>query len=422
MNCSRTEISENVGFSSVIDKKFKTASLTLRFITKLDPKTAAPNSLGVGALSASNSRLTTLAQLNERLSSLYGAALSTFTRKRGDVQILGLTASWITSRYAIDGEDIDSEMTEIIRDCIFRPNIKDGEFDSESFAITKKDLLDRIDAELNNKRGYAISKAAEAAFRGEPAQYSCYGTREAAEAVTAAEAYDAYKRLIKTSQIEIYYIAPEEDPKVEEMFRTSIGELQRTPEICGFRSVSPLKNEPEESSGEFDVLQCKMVMTFKTASEDAPALKMLSTIFGETPVSKLFMNVREKLSLCYYCVCRTVASKGALMVDSGVERGNIGKAKEEILRQLDEIRNGNITDAEYESALLSLDNALTQIGDTPSSYSSWYFERFCDGRIVTPQEQLEIYKNVTKERIIEAARSLSLDSVYLMLNKEAAEK
>lgn len=421
MNCSRTEISENVGFSSVIDKKFKTASLTLRFITKLDPKTAAPNSLGVGALSASNSRLTTLAQLNERLSSLYGAALSTFTRKRGDVQILGLTASWITSRYAIDGEDIDSEMTEIIRDCIFHPNIKDGEFDAESFAITKKDLLDRIDAELNNKRGYAISKAAETAFRGEPAQYSCYGTKEAAEAVTAAEAYEAYKRLINTSQIEIYYIAPEENPGIEEMFRKSIGELHRTPEICEFRSVSPLKSKPEESCGEFDVLQCKMVMTFKTSSEDAPAIKMLSTVFGETPVSKLFMNVREKLSLCYYCACRTVASKGALMVDSGVERGNIGKAKDEILHQLDEIRNGNITDAEYESALLSLDNALTQIGDTPSSYSSWYFERFCDGKIVTPEEQLELYKNVTKERIIEAAKSLSLDSVYLMLNKEEAE-
>lgn len=421
MNCSRTEIAEKVGFSSIIDKKFKTASLTLRFITKLAPETAAPNSLGVGVLSSSNSRLTNLAELNERLSSLYGAALSTFTRKRGDVQILGLTASWITSRYAIDGEDVDGEMLDIIRDCIFSPNVKDGEFDAESFAITKKDLLDRIDAELNNKRGYAISRASETAFMGEPAQYSCYGTKEAAEAVTAAEAYEAYKRLIKTSQIEIYYIAPEEDARVEEMLRRSIGELERAPEACVFRSVSPLKSEPAESSDVFDVLQCKMVLTFKTASEDAAALKMLSTIFGETPVSKLFMNVREKLSLCYYCACRTVASKGALMVDSGVERGNIGKAKEEILRQLDEIRNGNITDEEYESALLSLDNALTQIGDTPSSYSGWYFERFCDGKIITPGEQLEIYQNVTKERIIEAARSLSLDSVYLMLNKEAAE-
>jgi predicted Zn-dependent peptidase len=150
-------------------------------------------------------------------------------------------------------------------------------------------------------------------------------------------------------------------------------------------------------------------------------MKLLSTIYGETPVSKLFMNVREKMSLCYYCACRTVASKGALTVDSGVERENIEKAKTEIIRQLDEIRQGNITDEELESALLSLDNALTQVGDTPNSYSSWYFERFCDGNIVTPEQQFTEYKNVTKARIVQAANSLSLDSVYLMLDKEAAE-
>ncbi|MBQ1747886.1 MAG: class II fructose-bisphosphate aldolase, partial [Bacteroidales bacterium] len=83
---------------------------------------------------------------------------------------------------------------------------------------------------------------------------------------------------------------------------------------------------------------------------------------------------------------------------------NIEKSKEEILHQLDEICSGNVTDEEIQSALLSLDNALTQIGDTPASYSGWYFERFCDGRIKTPQEQFEDYSNVTKERIIEAAK------------------
>lgn len=108
------------------------------------------------------------------------------------------------------------------------------------------------------------------------------------------------------------------------------------------------------------------------------------------------------------------------MVDIGAESSNLEKAKSEILRQLDEIRNGNITDEELESALASLENALCQIGDTPSSYSGWYFERFCDGQISTPQEQLLNYKNVTKARIIEAANSVKLDSIYLMLAKEEA--
>lgn len=71
--------------------------------------------------------------------------------------------------------------------------------------------------------------------------------------------------------------------------------------------------------------------------------------------------------------------------------------------------------------MLSIENALAAVGDTPSSYSLWYFERFCEGSIITPEQQLEAFKSVTKERIIEAAKSLKLDSVYLMLNKEAQE-
>ena len=318
MKYTRADISENIGCSMIIDEKFKTGTLTIRFITDLDGSTAAANSLGVSVLSSSNKKYRSIAALNEKLSMLYGASISSFARKRGDVQILAVAASWLDSRYAIDGEDIDSEMLAIVRDCIFAPNAENGEFDSEAFAITKKDLIDRIDAELNNKRGYAISRASEVAFEGEPAQFSCYGTKESAEAVTSAQAYTAYRKLIENAHVEICYISPRENPGLVKMFRECFGTTERR--SVKFRSISPVKNDVRRVSDTYDVQQCKMVLTFKSDSEDMYAMKMLSTIYGETPVSKLFMNVREKLSLCYYCACRTVGSKGAIMVDSGVER------------------------------------------------------------------------------------------------------
>lgn len=419
MKYNRTELAENIGYSSVIDEKFKTSFLTVRFITVLGKETAAANALGISALSSSSKKYDSIAKLNEKLSALYGASLVSFTRKRGDIQILGMSSSWINSRFAIDGEDLDGEMLEVINGCIFDPNAEGCEFEADSFRITKKDLLDRIDAELNNKRGYAISRASEVAFKGEPAENSCYGTKETAEAVSSKDAFAAYKRLLETAQIEIYYISSEENDRIPEMFRRAFADVKRAPVKIEFEAKSPVKAEPAEVSDEFDVNQCKMVMNFKSDCTDKYALKYVSTIFGETPVSKLFVNVREKLSLCYYCACRPVTSKGTLMVDSGVEKDNIEKAGTEILAQLDEICNGNITDDEIQSAVLSFENALSQIGDTPSSYEAYYFDRFCYGEIMSPAEQLAEYKAVTKERIIEAAKSLKLDSVYLMLNKEA---
>ena len=421
MNFKRTMIGENIGFSSVIDEKFNTCCIHVRFITELSADNAADNSIAVGVLSASNSRLKTLAELNEKLSELYGAALSTFSRKRGDVQILGLSSSWICDRFALDGENISAGMLEIIRDCIFSPNVRNDAFDDESFRITKKDLLDRIDAELNDKRSYALSRASEVAFRGEPAENPCYGTKASAEAVTAESAYKAYRSIMENARVEITFISPEENNAAAEMFSQCFGQINRRSQDNVFRSVSPLKPEPENLSEELDVRQSKIVLTFKSDSEDIAALKMFSVIFGETPISKLFMNVREKLSLCYYCACRFNQSKNTVTVDCGVEKANIEKASDEILHQLEEIKNGNISDEELESALLTMDNALESIGDTPSSYSNWYFDQLCGGTMMTPKEKAAEYRAVTKERIIAAAASVKLDSTYYMLNKEAAK-
>ncbi|MBR1592733.1 MAG: insulinase family protein [Ruminococcus sp.] len=419
MKYNRTEISDKIGFSSVIDPKFKTNLLTVRFITSLGKETVSANALGIGILSDANGRLKTIAELSERLSSLYGASVSCFSRKRGDLQILGFSSSWINGRYALDGENLDEEMSQIIKDCIFYPNAENGEFDGELFRIAKKELLDRIDAELNNKRAYAISKAEEIAFRGEPAELSETGSREDAEKVTSADAYGAYLNILKTSQIEIIYVSSEENNALKDMFTEEFSKLERKPNEYVFRSKSPVKPDAEVFSEEMDVRQCKMVMTFKSGSDDRFALQMMSMIYGATPVSKLFANVREKMSLCYYCASRFSAVKNFLMVDSGVEKSNIEKAKNEILNQLDEIIKGNISDEEMQSALLSLDNAYNAVGDTPSSYSSWYFERFCDGEILTPQELFKNYSSITKARIIQAASTLKLDSIYYMLNKEA---
>ena len=419
MKYTRTELAGNVGFSSVIDSKFKTNSLGIRFITGLCSGHSADNAVAAGILSVSGGEYKTLAALNEKLSSLYGASLSSSVKKRGDIQILCMNASWINNRYAIDGEDITAEMLDIVCGCLFTPNASDGRFDSDSFKITKKDLLDRIDAEINNKRGYAVTRAAGIAFRGEPAENSCYGTREAAEAVTSESSYSAYTELLRTAQVEIFYVASEENSSVEKRLDEEFSKLPRAPKIYEFFNQSNIKASPERFSDELEVSQSKMVLAFKTTSEDKYALKLLSTVFGETPVSKLFMNVREKLSLCYYCASRVIGSKNALFVDCGVEKDNIEKAEAEILRQLDEIRNGNLTDEEISKALMSIDNSLSAVGDTPSSYSAWYFERFCENNIITPQQQLENYRAVTRERIIEAAKSLKLDTVYLMLNKEA---
>jgi predicted Zn-dependent peptidase len=157
-----------------------------------------------------------------------------------------------------------------------------------------------------------------------------------------------------------------------------------------------------------------MVMAFKTASEYVPGNHLLNAMFGGTPSSKLFLNVREKLGLCYYCTSAFNDYKGCFIVESGVEAANAKKAEEEILVQLKALQNGDFTDDEMESARKSLINSLRTISDSAEAIAAWYFSKLFRGSPETPEQRIQALKNVSRKEIIEAANALKPDTVYLL--------
>ncbi|MDE6103776.1 MAG: insulinase family protein, partial [Oscillospiraceae bacterium] len=312
------------------------------------------------------------------------------------------------------GEDISGEVLGILLDCVFSPNAQNGEFGKEPFEFRKKDLLDSIEAEINNKRGYAIRQTQHFAFKGENSENCSYGTKEKAQSVTSAQAYTAYQKLLSDAQIEIYFVGPEENKDIEEKISEAFSSIIRNTDKINFINFSPVKKEVYRHEEKLDVNQCKMVMAFKSDNKDKYAMKLMNTVFGGTPFSKLFLNVREKLSLCYYCAARYNKLKGTVFVDCGIEEENIEKTEKEIFNQLEEIKKGNFSEEDINNSILSIINSLKGVGDTPSSYINWYYGCFINDEVLSPSESIERYKAVTKEQIIAAAESLKLDTIYVM--------
>lgn len=421
MNYKKTEIGKNISFTSVVDNKFNTCSIRITMITPMSSLTASEYSIAVNVLSDVNTNLPTIAAMNERLSELYGAGLSSSSASRGDLHLLSLSASWLADRFALDGENITAEMLKIVTDCLFNPLADENGFNEEIFRMSKKEILDIIDSQFNNKREYAVTKALQIAFEGEPAAVISNGSRESAEAVTPISAYNAYKKLMETAQFEIIFVSPVEMPEVKEIFREKFAAIPRNSCSHLFYAPSPMKAEPVLTAEEFDVSQAKIAFILKYDTEDIDAVHLMCVILGATPVSKLFVNVREKLSLCYYCACRMSEFKNSVIIDCGVEKNNIEKATTEIMNQLEEIRKGNISDEELQNALLALENTYNTFGDTHGSYITWLFDCLCRDEYISPAQQIERFFAVTKERIIKAAKSVKLDSTYHMLNKETEQ-
>ena len=151
-------------------------------------------------------------------------------------------------------------------------------------------------------------------------------------------------------------------------------------------------------------------------------MQVLNTVYGAGVTSKLFLNVREKLSLCYYCSSAENGQKGYMTVSSGIEFANEKKAADEILLQLDNIKNGVLTQEEISDAKLALIDSVSRVEDSTGSILNWYFSCVMDGTLLTPEEKIERFRSVTADEIVRMARDIQLDTYYFLCGKEEKAK
>lgn len=143
-------------------------------------------------------------------------------------------------------------------------------------------------------------------------------------------------------------------------------------------------------------------------------MRLMCTILGGSAHSKFFTNVREKQSLCYYCVSRLHRVKGIMVVESGVEFENIEKARKAMEAELEAIRNGDVSDDEIKFAKLAVANSFVSICDSVGGNTEWYVSQLGDKKLMSVEEAVAAFEAVTKEQIVEAANKLTLDTVYVL--------
>ena len=184
------------------------------------------------------------------------------------------------------------------------------------------------------------------------------------------------------------------------------------PEIV--RAVSDVKRIVED----MPVNQGKLVIGMRSGvtlhDPDYPAMLMFNEIFGGGVTSKLFMNVREKMSLCYYCSSSPDSYKGLLFVQSGIEVENREVAETAINDQLEAVRRGEFTEEEMRSAYLGLVNSYRELSDSARGLESWYLGRMLAGVGGAPDDVSERLSVVTKDEIIAAAKKSAVDTVYFL--------
>ena len=421
----RVQIGEEVYFSSIQDQKFKHNSITVHLITPLDPKTVTSNAILPFLLRKGSRNCPDFTKLEQTLCDLYGASLSADVSKMGEYQILSCSIVGIDDRFALEKEAVSAGCARLLGEIVLDPNIVDGAFPEKDFELERQFLIDTIQAEINEKRAYALNQCKALMCRGTRLAIPKYGWAEKAAELTPAGAAQRYHALVDTARVEIIFTGCGSPDGAREEFSRLFAGISRHP--SGF-APAPIVERAEtvkEETVEMDIAQSKMVLGFRTGSlaskAEVDATKLMSFLYGGTPCSRLFIHVREKRSLCYYCAARFDQNTGIMMVDIGVEKENRDKAREAILEQLEAVASGNFTDEELDSAKLSYVNSLRSIPDGLSSLEGWYLAQILRGSQVTPEEEAEAIRGVSREAVVAAAAKVTLDTVYFLTSKSGKE-
>lgn len=418
-------IAQGVDLISVPASRFKTNEIAVSFALPLDAEKVSANALTVGMLSRKSREYPDMKSLNKRLAELYGAALSASVSKVGECQVLKLGVTALDDRFSLDGESIAFECVKLLTSLIFHPRFdENGSFYEDDVASEKRILIEKIGAEMNEKRVYVLRKAEELMFANEPYGINKYGTVSQVEGLTADDALNAWKNILSSSRVLVTVVGNSDFDKISQHLTECFAGVERNFKPLPSAVFVPECNSVKERLERIDVKQGKLVLGFRVNLKPddslAPAMRTFCDVFGGGPYSKLFANVREKMSLCYYCSARYTRLKSYIMIQCGCNEENMDKAVNEILNQLEEIKKGNF-DEELASSRLALKDALLSVNDAPEMMENWYSNQLTDSIVKSPEMSVEENNSVTKEQVQKCATLLTLDTVYKLTSEKEAE-
>ncbi len=418
---TRKKLNSGMGLTCVTTSKFKRSVVRLALILPLGGAGSAERAALPHVLRRGTARLPDLRIFGAELDELYGARIEAISRKEGENLVIGFIADCIDGQYAPDAGGLTKNVINLLAELLFTPLLRGGAFDEHYVSGERGNLLDRIAAQKNDPRSYAMKRLAELMCENEKYGKSVYGTEGQAENITAGSMFEAYQRVLGEAVIELFYCGAMRPDDVESLFMETLF-ARRIPDRLYMPSTEVIekpKSDRRVIIEEEAVTQGKLSLGFRTGgnslcSGDPVAYWMFQTVYGGSTSAKLFMNVREKRSLCYYASAQFIAHKGLLLVGSGIENKNFEAAKDEILEQLSICREGGISDEELESARDTLRNSWLAVLDDPLSLERYWLAQAVAGTLATPEERISRLEKVTKEQAVECARATELDTVYFM--------
>ncbi|MDD5603712.1 MAG: pitrilysin family protein [Eubacteriales bacterium] len=421
MKMRRLAVIGNTGIYGIRSGRFKTNTIHVFLQDVLSGERAALNSLIPAILKAGTAGYPEMKDISMRLEELYGSAFSCGTHKKGERQIISFHIDFVSDRFINSGGHLFEDCFSLLSAIITDPFLENGFFRPKHVEREIENHKSLIESRINDKAGYAAERCIEEMCINEPYGIMETGKTEDLEGINAKSLFEHYRKAVAGCPADIFVTGDISDKRILEACRILFSGIDRSGVTkIPFADEYRGKPVPKEICEDMKLTQGKLCMGFRTGitGEDSRyyALSFCNAIFGGGGClhSKLFRNVREENSLAYYIYSRIDRFKGIMTVNSGIEISDKEKASAIILKQLDDMKAGNISDYEYEATLKTILTSLKAMSDSPGGLVEHWLGQSITGTSDSPVDAAAKFRSVTKDDIIEAAGNIELDTVFFL--------
>ena len=417
MNIKTSKLGEGVYLAACKTEKFKSAVMTVSFAVPLDVETASGYSLLTNLLSLSTGSYKTMQSFSVIKDELYALGLDAYVQRSGELLLVRLEINTIADSFAFDGERVLFRATQLLGDAIFNPHLENGIFPERNVETEKACLVEEIESLIENKPAFAMLRARQIMCKNEPFAVDAGGETERVLALDGEQLLKFHRSIVETAPVFITYAGEADFEYVQECVKAHLNFTPRENKL-----PSPVIHkhcgEILRVSEEMEMEQTVLILGFATEPADTTKKRAILTvydeIFGGSPASKLFMNVREKEGLCYYCSSYPAARKNVIFVSCGLEQGFENKATDAILKEVDSMKSGCFSDDDLTNAKNSIIRALKSFEADLNSINGYLLSQIINADATSVEEKIKHITAITRDEVIGFANSVAPELVYVL--------
>ena len=424
MSYNKIKIKDGINLHEIKNNNFKTNLYAIFLAIPLTRENATKNALLTAVLRRGNANLRSQEDISRELEEMYGANFDCGIEKTGDNHILKFYINSISDEFIPSNEDIDKKSIDILLDIVFNPLIEDNSFRKDYVEGEKKNIRKIIEAKIDDKAQYSFDRCVEEMFKNEPYGLYKYGYVDDLNNITSEDLYSYYKELISSCKIDIFCSGTFENIKQIVAENENIKKLEaRNPNYIINNEQTEKKNSSNINENiveeNMQVTQGKLVIGLdidNDLKDSKYAVSIYNAILGGGANSRLFQNVREKESLAYTAGSSYIRQKNTIFIRCGIEITNYNKALSTIKLQLQDLKDGNITEDDINNAKKLIISAVKSIIAEQDTEITYYYGQELSDQFATIEEYITKINNVKKEQLMEIANSISINTIYFLRN------